>query len=174
MVSQQPASCINLRLTPSGTLSIVVAAHQHGLSFTSSRHSITPYMACIFYAVALLPPQVKDVVHAFARCMIYKTVGYFLRAWLADLLPQGQLPCFVVRQVLLKNMGSRPSLRSLLQCILASCLICQALAIENDAHDEETCVQGFAPAKRTLQAAQRNAPRTVMSSSEQVKKPTSS
>lgn len=70
-------------------------------------------------------------------------------------------------------MGLRPSLRLLLQCVFASCLICQALAIGNDVHDEETCVQGFAPAKRTLQATQRDAPRTVMSSSEQVQEPTS-
>lgn len=68
-------------------------------------------------------------------------------------------------------MGSRPSFRLLLQCVLASCLICQTLAVKNDVPEEETCAQGFAPAKRTLQAAHRNAPRTVMSSSEQVKEP---
>ena len=68
-------------------------------------------------------------------------------------------------------MACRPSLRLLLQCILALCLTCQPLAAEDGAYEEETCVQGFAPAKRTLQAAQRNIniPRTVMSSSEQVR-----
>lgn len=73
---------------------------------------------------------------------------------------------------MLRNMGSCPSLRLLLQFVLISCLICQTLAVDNGVHEEESCVQGFAPAKRTLQATQRDAPRTVMSSSEQVKEPT--
>lgn len=111
-------------------------------------------------------------MHAFARCIVYKIVRHFLRGWLADSLLQGQLPCSVARQVL-SSMRSHASQRLLLQCVLASCLICQALAAEYDVHEEEACVQGFAPAKRTLQAAQRNAPRTVMSSSEQVKEPSS-
>ena len=55
-----------------------------------------------------------------------------------------------------------------LQLVLACGLICQVLAIEEVGNDAETCVQGFALAKRTLQATQRDSQHTVMSSAEQV------
>lgn len=62
------------------------------------------------------------------------------------------------------------ALRSLyvLQVLLACSLICQAVALTETGNDERTCVQGAVPAKRTLQATQRDSQRTVMSSSEQV------
>lgn len=87
--------------------------------------------------------------------------------WLAHSLLQGQFRCSVVRQVLSKSMACRLSPRAL-QCGLILCFICQILAATHGVQEEETCVQGFTPAKRTLQATQRIAPRTVMSSSEQV------
>ncbi len=55
-----------------------------------------------------------------------------------------------------------------LQLVLGCDLICQVLAIGDFSNDAETCVQGFAPAKITLQATQRDSQRTVMSSAEQV------
>lgn len=55
-----------------------------------------------------------------------------------------------------------------LQLVLGCGLICQVLATGDFGNDAETCVQGFAPAKRTLQATQRDNQRTVMSSAEQV------
>ncbi len=63
-----------------------------------------------------------------------------------------------------------PSLHFLrvLQVVLACVLICPALAVGARGDDEETCAQGFTPAKRTLQATQRNSQHTVMSSAEQV------
>ena len=65
------------------------------------------------------------------------------------------------------SMLTRRSESAILLFAFASGLICQTL-VESAVVEEGTCVQGFAPAKRTLQAAQRDAPRTVMSSSEQV------
>ena len=109
----------------------------------------------------------KDVVACMHLIALYTNLrGKFLCVWLAYSLPQGQLPCSVVRQVFLR-MACELSPR-VLQRVLALCLICQTFAAEHGIQGEETCVQGFAPAKRTLQATQRIAPRTVMSSSEQV------
>ena len=66
-------------------------------------------------------------------------------------------------------MTSTRSLRAVVHVLVACSLICQAFAVDGTVDEEDTCVQGLAPAKRTLQATQRNNQRVVMSSAEQVR-----
>ena len=106
-------------------------------------------------------------------CIVHhiRVRGHVFGAWLTLAWSRGQPCCFIVRQVSSSSAMSQRSLRPLLYLVLVCGTISHALAANSGDDDDDTCFQGFASAKRTLQATHRQAPRTVMSASEQVTAP---